>query len=103
MYPWLPSPEVAVDRVRARVAHGGHGIPEPDIRRRFYRSVGNFEHAYRRTVDFWRVYHAVAPPADPEPRLIAHGEGERVIDIVDAEAWTELQAQAGKPPGRQSG
>jgi predicted ABC-type ATPase len=94
VYLWLPSPEVAVDRVRARVAHGGHGIPEDDIRRRFYRSVANFEWVYRRTVDFWRVYHAVIDPTDPETRLIAHGDGGRVIDIIDAEVWAELQGQA---------
>jgi len=94
VYLWLPDPGIAVDRVRARVAHGGHSIPEGDIRRRFYRSVANFDRVYRRTVDFWRVYHAVTAPADPEPRLIAHGEGDRVIDIVDADAWAELQRQA---------
>jgi predicted ABC-type ATPase len=27
VYLWLPGPDVAVDRVRARVAHGGHDIP----------------------------------------------------------------------------
>jgi len=94
VYLWLPSPDVAVDRVRARVAHGGHSIPEDDIRRRFYRSVANFERVYRRTVDFWRVYHAVIDPTDPETCLIAHGDGDRVIDIIDAEAWAELQAQS---------
>ena len=103
VYLWLPSPDLAVDRVRARVALGGHDIPEDDIRRRFYRSVANFEHVYRRTADFWRVYHAITPPADPEPRLIAHGEGERVVDIVDAEAWAALQSQAQQGSGRRSG
>jgi predicted ABC-type ATPase len=100
VYLWLPGPDIAVDRVRARVAHGGHSIPEPDIRRRFYRSVANFERVYRRTVDFWRVYHAVTAPADPEPPLIAGGEGDRTMDIVDADAWTELQRQAALRSGR---
>jgi len=94
VYLWLPSPDIAVDRVRARVAHGGHSIPENDIRRRFYRSVANLEQVYRRTVDFWRVYHAVIDPTCPEPRLIAYGDGDRAIDIIDADAWTELQGQA---------
>jgi predicted ABC-type ATPase len=94
VYLWLPDPDVAVNRVRARIAHGGHSIPEADIRRRFHRSVANFERVYRRTVDFWRVYHAVTAPADPEPRLIAHGEGDGVVEIVDAEAWAQLQGQA---------
>jgi len=90
-------------RVRARVALGGHDIPEADVRRRFFRSVANFEHLYRRTTDFWRVYHAVTPPADPEPRPIAHGEGERVTDIVDAEAWNALQGQVRQESRRERG
>lgn len=35
LYFWLNSPELAVERVRARVAAGGHNIPEPVIRRRY--------------------------------------------------------------------
>jgi len=35
----LSSAEIAMDRVRRRVAHGGHGVPERDVRRRFTRSL----------------------------------------------------------------
>jgi predicted ABC-type ATPase len=38
----LPSADLAVERVRQRVAQGGHNIPEPDIRRRFDRGLANF-------------------------------------------------------------
>jgi predicted ABC-type ATPase len=37
-YVGLASPEHHLARVRARVAHGGHNIPEADIRRRFDQS-----------------------------------------------------------------
>ena len=94
VYLWLPDPRIAVDRVRARVALGGHDIPEEDIRRRFFRSVANFETLYRRTADFWRVYRAVMPPNGPEPRMIAHGEGERMVGIIDRDAWDALQRHA---------
>lgn len=94
LYLWLPDPDLAVDRVRARVALGGHDIPETDVRRRFYRSVTNFEQVYRRTVGFWRVYHAVTPPNESAPRIIAYGMGSRVVRIVDADAWDALQQQA---------
>ena len=33
LYFWLNSPELAVERVRARVEAGGHNIPEETIRR----------------------------------------------------------------------
>ena len=37
---WLRSQELAVERVneKARVRHGGHDVPEQDIRRRYLRS-----------------------------------------------------------------
>src|SRR5439155_10884961 len=34
-YLWLPSPEIAIARVRERVRKGGHDVPATDIRRRF--------------------------------------------------------------------
>ena len=38
-YIGLDSPEIAKERVRYRVAAGGHGIPEEDIERRYYESL----------------------------------------------------------------
>ena len=35
LYFWLDSPDLAVKRVKARVAAGGHNIPEETIRRRY--------------------------------------------------------------------
>jgi predicted ABC-type ATPase len=35
VYLWLSSPELALARVRQRVAAGGHHIPERDVRRRW--------------------------------------------------------------------
>jgi predicted ABC-type ATPase len=42
----VPSAEFAVERVRARVAAGGHDIPEADIRRRFARGKRLFFELY---------------------------------------------------------
>jgi len=52
----LPSVEIAVARVAARVAQGGHNIPEPVIRRRFALGWRNFVHLYRPIVDTWQVF-----------------------------------------------
>ena len=41
-YVSLGSPEQALDRIRNRVARGGHDVPEHDVRRRFSRSHANF-------------------------------------------------------------
>src|ERR1700761_5342526 len=34
-FAWLPHPDMAVNRVAARVAAGGHNVPEADVRRRY--------------------------------------------------------------------
>lgn len=46
----LPSVEIALARIRARVAQGGHDVPEQVVRRRFGRGMRNFENVYKRLV-----------------------------------------------------
>ena len=43
----LPTPEMALARVRRRVAEGGHDVPEALVRRRFAAGWRNFERVYR--------------------------------------------------------
>lgn len=52
----LPTVGVAIDRVAARVAQGGHAIPEGVIRRRFIAGWRNFSTLYRSLVDVWQLY-----------------------------------------------
>ncbi len=52
----LPSPEMAIARVRQRVAAGGHNVPEDVIRRRFDAGLRNFNHMYKPLVDEWVLY-----------------------------------------------
>ena len=68
-YYWLPSADVAVARVKQRVIRGGHHIPEPDIRRRYCRSVDKFLRYYSTVADVWEVYNNTGD----ERRLIAVG------------------------------
>ncbi len=53
---WLESPELAVDRVAARVASGGHNIPEDVIIRRYEAGLFNFFRFYMALADHWRFY-----------------------------------------------
>lgn len=53
VYLSLPSPEEAIRRVAERVKHGGHGVPEEVIRRRFETGMRNFRDIYRHRVDDW--------------------------------------------------
>ena len=52
----LPTPDMAVARVRQRVMGGGHDVPEPIIRRRFLAGWNNFQQLYSDLVDEWAVY-----------------------------------------------
>ena len=50
-YVSVASPERALDRIRSRVALGGHDVPEADVRRRFVRSHANLPAAMARADD----------------------------------------------------
>ncbi len=52
----LPTPDLAVSRVAARVAQGGHHVPEEVVRRRFHAGLKNFEQLYQALVDTWILY-----------------------------------------------
>lgn len=52
----LPNAEFAISRVAARVAAGGHNIPEATIRRRFKSGINNFEKIYKTLADTWALY-----------------------------------------------
>lgn len=54
----LPDLTHALDRVKARVAQGGHDIPEAVIRRRFAAGWKNFENLYKDIADTWYVLDA---------------------------------------------
>jgi len=51
----LEDSEMSITRVYARVAKGGHFIPEDDVRRRYTRSIENCREAIR-LVDIAKVY-----------------------------------------------
>ncbi|MEZ5924434.1 MAG: zeta toxin family protein [Hyphomicrobiaceae bacterium] len=55
----LPSVEASIERVRRRVAAGGHGILEADLRRRFAKSLHNLEQVYKPVVDKRTVYDSL--------------------------------------------
>ncbi len=52
----LPTPEMAITRVKQRVREGGHDVPEDVIRRRFHSGWRNFEEVYRVLADEWVLY-----------------------------------------------
>ena len=52
----LPNPEIAIARVAARVAQGGHNVASSVVRRRFRSGLRNFQVTYKELVDKWEWY-----------------------------------------------
>lgn len=65
----LPSVELALQRIAARVRQGGHDVPRADVVRRFNRSWRNFPLIYRELADMWAIYDN----AGESPRLLEEG------------------------------
>src|SRR5271157_89591 len=55
-YVMVPTVDLALTRIRGRVAGGGHDIPESTVRRRFGRSMRNFFAFYRQLGDSWIMF-----------------------------------------------
>ena len=73
----LPDVETALARIAARVAAGGHAVPEADARRRFPRACGNFA-TYAAACDLWRILDTQLA----EPRLVASGPPGGIADAA---------------------
>jgi len=83
-YVGLSSPELHIARVRARVAKGGHDIPEGDIRKRYDRGRLNLIQLLPRLTEL-RVYDNSdeADPSSgvaPAPKLVLHLDGGRIMN-----------------------
>ncbi len=55
----------AVARVALRTTHGGHAVPEEDVRRRFTRSRRHFLEDYLPLADEWALWDNASPPPVP--------------------------------------
>jgi len=66
----LPTADLAAARVAARVANGGHDVPETVVRRRFDAGLRNFKTLYQGLVNSWVLYDN----SGPTPRFLAAGE-----------------------------
>lgn len=80
---WLPSPDLAVLRVRARVRDGGHDVPEETIRRRYNAGLVNFFELYQPIADAWAMYNASVRPRS----LVAMKKTVDAPEVFDRDAW----------------
>lgn len=69
-YLWIPSPELGLARIRDRIESGGHHVPEPDVRRRYARTLPNLFRLYRPLADTLHCYDN----SGEDPKLIFKDE-----------------------------
>ena len=84
---------MAVARVAARVAAGGHHVPEKDIRRRYERSVANFLEIYVHLANTWEVYDT----SSNDVHQVARGGKEIERTIVDNIGWQKFTRKKHDP------
>lgn len=90
---WLPSPELAIQRVAKRVREGGHNIPEAVVRRRYARGLANLFNLYIPIVTTVCVYDGASFP--PVPIAEIEGEKKRVLDY---HGWERVQLNCKETP-----
>ena len=83
---WIPSPELAIARIKDRVSEGGHDVPEEDVRRRFVRSVHNFFKLYQPLLDSWMLFDN----SKTKPLLIAKRRNG-TMEVFDQELFKLVQ------------
>ena len=66
---WLDSVELAIERVKTRVAEGGHDIPAKVIKRRYSSGIKNLFDLYIPICDYWMITNN----SNPSLELIAEG------------------------------
>ena len=90
LYFWLNSPELAIERVKARVAAGGHDIPEDTIRRRYSVGIYYFFNTYSPICERW----ILADNSQIPFRVIAEGSKNDLINIKDETTYDKIRTQA---------
>ena len=78
---WIPNVELAIERIKDRVAQGGHHVPSDDVRRRFERSLHHLYKFYEPLLDSWTLFDNsgekpnILDGANPKPLLRKKKDG----------------------------
>ena len=87
---WIPDTDLAISRIKNRVAQGGHDVPTKDVLRRFDRSISNFFRLYQPFLDSWILLNN----AGAVPILIAEKKNAK-IKIVDESLYNYIVKSIG--------
>lgn len=83
----LANAQLAVRRVKLRVAMGGHDVPADVVRRRFSRSLNNFFSLYAPLADEWTLFDNSASPHAQQ--VAAHLANQ--LTVTEHTTWHKLQ------------
>ncbi len=87
---WIPNVDIALARIKERVADGGHDVPAQDVKRRFYRGLSNLFKLYRPLLDSWMLFNN----SSTVPTLIAE-EKDRKLTVTDKYLFNEILKNTG--------
>ena len=96
-YVSVDSPDLALDRIRTRVASGGHDVPEPDVRRRFARSRANLPAAIARTHET-RLYDNTNPDRPHREVAVFEGTSWWTVERLPGWAAAVIAGMSSSPP-----
>ena len=83
---WLSMPNLAVERVKMRVASGGHNIEEKTIRRRYDIGIKNLFSLYIPLCEYWMIINNSSIPQE----LVAEGGRNQETKIYNKPAYNKI-------------
>jgi predicted ABC-type ATPase len=86
LYFWINSPDLAIERVKSRVASGGHDIPIDIIKRRYYSGIENLSKLYVPICNYWIIIDNSRAPY----KVIAEGFKNLDSEIYDQETYNKI-------------
>jgi len=87
LYFWLNTPDLAVERVKNRVASGGHNVTETTVRRRYDAGIYNLFQLYMPICDYWMVMDNSLSPME----IIAKGFKDGRKEIYNTLIYNKLE------------
>jgi predicted ABC-type ATPase len=82
LYFWLNTPDLAVERVKNRVASGGHNVTETTIRRRYRTGIQNLFELYMPICDYWMITDNSLSPIEVIAKGVKDGKKEIFNDVI---------------------
>ena len=87
VYLWLRSPEIAIQRVAARVEAGGHDVAPDVIRRRYFAGLQYFFDTYAPTCDKWML----VDNSDADFNIVAEGT-RKGMTVRDLDLYQQIKS-----------